>query len=61
MKSSISTKLEVSICIFICFAVLVPDGKLEAADLSAMKKLFPDPPRQYCSFSPAVGVERHAH
>jgi len=49
MKSSISTKLEISICIFICFAVLFPDGKLEAVDSSAVKKLFPDPPRQYCS------------
>ncbi len=49
MKSSIFTKMGVSICIFICFAVLVLDGKLEAVDSAAVKKLFPDPPRQYCS------------
>ena len=56
MKSSISpegvprtTKLGISIWIFICFAVLALDGKLEAVDSAAVKKLFPDPPRQYCS------------
>ena len=49
MKRSISTKLEMSICIFICFAILFPDGKLEAVDSAAVKKLFPDPPRRYCS------------
>ncbi len=49
MKRSISIKLEISICIFICFAILFPDGKLVAVDSAAMKKLLPDPPRQYCS------------
>lgn len=49
MKSSISTKLGISICVFIFFTVLALDGKLEAVDSAAVKKLFPDPPRQYCS------------
>jgi hypothetical protein len=35
MKSPISTKLGISIWIFICSAVLALDGKLEAVDLAA--------------------------
>jgi len=49
MKSYISIKLGMFICTFICFGVLAFDSKLKAVDSAAVKKLFPEPPRQYCS------------
>ncbi|MGB2861974.1 MAG: glycosyl hydrolase [Sedimentisphaerales bacterium] len=49
MKHSISRKLGISIWIFICFAAMVPCGRLEAVDSAAVKKQFSDPPREYHS------------
>ena len=49
MKQTISRKLSVFVWIFICFAALVPCGRLEAADSAAVKRQFSDPPREYHS------------
>jgi alpha-L-rhamnosidase len=47
MEHSISTKLGVSFCTFVCFAAMISGGQLKAADSTAARKLFSDPPRQY--------------
>ncbi len=49
MKYSISGKPGISILTFICFAALIPSGRLEAVDSAAVKREFSDPPRQYHS------------
>ncbi len=49
MEHSISTKLGVSVCTFVCFAAMISCGRLKAADSAAARKLFPDPPREYHS------------
>jgi len=49
MEHSISTKLGISVCTFVCFATMISCGRLKAADSAAVKKLFSDPPREYHS------------
>jgi len=49
MKHLISRKLGVFVWIFICFAAMVPCGRLEAVDSAAVKRQFSDPPREYHS------------
>jgi len=49
MNKIISKKPVTFVWIFICFIVMVPCGRLEAADSAAVKKQFSDPPRQYHS------------
>jgi hypothetical protein len=49
MEHSISTKLAVSLCTFVCLAAMIPYARLKAADSAAVRKLFLDPPRQYHS------------
>lgn len=49
MKQAISRKLGVFVWISICFAAIVPCGRLEAVDSAAVKRQFSDPPREYHS------------
>jgi hypothetical protein len=49
MEHSILKKLDIFICIFVCFAAIFLCSRTDAEDLATVKRQFSDPPRQYHS------------